>query len=189
VVEALKKYRIDIFNLSYGEHEYDFEFADDLFDHYGNSIIQKGSGHIKIIITKSETLLEFVFNITGSIELICDRSLDLFDFPISIQENLIMKFGEEDEAEFTGTDITCIPWKTESINVGHLIYEFVGLEVPIKKLHPRYAGQVDDHSEDELIYSSSQTPEACDKSVLKIDPRWEKLQQILSDRKNTKNNI
>ncbi|MCH7513627.1 MAG: DUF177 domain-containing protein [Bacteroidetes bacterium] len=189
MVEALKKYRIDIFNLSHGEHEFDFEFTDDFFTHYGSSIIKKGSGNIKVIITKSETLLELGFNITGSIELVCDRSLDLFNFPISIHKNLIMKFGDEDDADYTGMDITNIPWKTESINVGQLIYEFVGLEVPIKKLHPRYMDQVNDNSEDELIYASSQTPEERDKSVQKIDPRWEKLQQILSDKNNTKNKI
>lgn len=100
-----------------------------------------------------------------------------------------MKFGDEDDADYTGMDITNIPWKTESINVGQLIYEFVGLEVPIKKLHPRYMDQDNDNSEDELIYASSQTPEKRDKSVQKIDPRWEKLQQILSDKNNTKNKI
>ncbi len=97
-----------------------------------------------------------------------------------------MKFGDEEDAGYTGTDITYIPLKSESINVGQLIYEFVGLEVPIKKLHPRYADQVDANSEDELIYNSSQTPEEREKSVENIDPRWDKLQQLLSDNKNNK---
>lgn len=182
-MEALKKYKIDLYNLSQGEREYNFEFTDDLFTHYGNSIIKKGSGNIKITTTKSETLLKLGFTISGNIELVCDRSLDLFNFPISIHKKLIMKFGDEEDAGYTGTDITYIPLKSESINVGQLIYEFVGLEVPIRKLHPRYADQVDANSDDELIYSSSQTAEEREKSVEKIDPRWDKLQQLLSDNK------
>ena len=134
---GLKKYKIDIFNLPSGEHEYEFDFDQDFFKNFDNSLIEKGFGAVKVNLEKSETFLEMSMEIEGSLELVCDRSLDLFDYPVKLQKNLILKFGDElDPGE--GDEITFIPWNTQTIQLEQYIYEFLSLEVPMKKLHPRF---------------------------------------------------
>ena len=48
-------------------------------------------------------MMVLMFDIAGTVELTCDRSLDVFDEPIHIQEKLILKFGEK--AEILSDDI------------------------------------------------------------------------------------
>ena len=103
--------------------------------------------------------------------LICDRSLDPFEFPIDLRQKVIMKFGDEDTE--LSDEIIMIEWNTQRINIAQLIYEYIGLEIPLKKLHPRYDNEVD--TEDTLFYSSENEKNPQDPDV---DPRWETLKSL-----------
>jgi len=53
-----------------------------------------------------------------------------------------------------------------------------GLEIPMKKLHPRYEND-DENEGDELIYSSLNSGRQNDSIAEKeIDPRWKRLEEI-----------
>lgn len=186
-VGALKKYKIELFNLSLGEHEYVFDFDDEFLNNFENSLVKKGAGEIKIGLKKTETFIELEFEIAGSIELICDRSLDLFDFPIQLNEKLVYKFGEESD-NWEDSDIIFIPWNTQSINVAQSVYEFISVAIPLKKLHPRCKNEdlsIDDH----LIYSSgkqSDNNKYLGNKEDEVDPRWQRLQELRNEYKDNK---
>ena len=174
-VGSQRNYKIDIFNLAVGEYEYDFDFSDDFFQNFDNSPVQRGSGKVKIELSKSETFLELSFDISGKIELICDRSLDPFEYPIEVQKRLVFKFGSEEEE--LSDEIVMIPWDSNSIELGQYIYEFIAIEIPMKKLHPRFQQDMDDiDTEDEIIYSSDDG--TVQESNGDLDPRWEKLKEL-----------
>jgi len=175
-MEALKKYKIDIADLSLGEREYQFEFNDELFNNFENSIAEKGCGIIKIVLNKTESFIELSLHISGIIELSCDRSLDLFDFPIDTRQEVIIKFGDEPDLVEDEEDILFITWNTPSINVAQLIYEYISMEIPMKRLHPRF--QENDDKNDELIYSSEVNSE----EEIEADPRWNKLKELKKEK-------
>ena len=79
-------------------------------------------------------MLVFDFVINGSINVICDRCLDNFDFLIDKQERLIVKFGEEFGEE--NDDIIIIPETEHQIDISSNLYEYIILMLPIKKTHP-----------------------------------------------------
>lgn len=177
MVSAFKKYRIDIFNLSPGEHEFEFEFDNEFFESFEKSLIETGSGTVKITLNKSEAFLDLLFTIDGVMELTCDRSLDLFDYPLNVSRKLMIKFG--DKQDEISDELIYMPWDTQSIDVTHFIYEFIGLEIPMKKLHPRYENDDDENEGDELIYSSLNSGRQNDSIAEKeIDPRWKRLEEI-----------
>ena len=178
-MKSLEKYKIDILNLSIGEHEYVFDFDNDFFRGYENSIIQKGSGEVKINLNKTETFIELGLNIVGNIELTCDRSLEMFDYPLDCNEKLLFKFGEEPDNR-EEDEIVFLHWNTQSINIGQYIYEFISVAVPMKKLHPRYK-KSEEMSEDELIYTSENQIRADTNE--EIDPRWQKLKELRKEKK------
>jgi len=179
---GLKKYKIDIFNLPSGEHEYEFDFKPDFFQNFENSLIEKGQGLIKVYLDKSETFLELSFKIEGSLELICDRSLDVFNYPVSLNKNLILKFGEDPDVD-EEDEIAFIPRNTQTVHLEQYIYEFLSLEVPMKKLHPRFMNEEEDEEQEEkLIYSSHS--ESKDQEDENIDPRWKELMNLKRDKKN-----
>lgn len=180
-MKGLEKYNIEIFKLSNARHEYDFEVDDSFFNQFENSPVGEGKVNVHLCLDKKETFIEAIFEFSGSVVLTCDRSLDLFDFPIDKVGKLIFKYGEE-EME-VDDEITIITKGTQRINVAQFIYESICLSIPYKKLHPRFEEDEDDGSLGSLIYQD-ETPEESDDTDQEnenIDPRWEIL-------KNLKNN-
>ena len=132
-----------------------------------------------VSLQKSESMIQMTFNVEGTIELTCDRSLDLFDQPISFENTMIYKFGEEEKE--LSEDVMIILNNTQTINIADLLFEFIGLQVPMKKLHPRFQEEDDDDDQEEgvMVYSStvddSKTEEQQEEDV---DPRWAALKKL-----------
>jgi uncharacterized protein len=157
-------YRVHIQGLSNTIHHFQYQFGDEFFRHYGTALVEKGRFRADIALDKHETFIEATFRLEGTVELICDRSLDEFDYPMEISRKIIFKFGDTDQE--VNEEIQMIAWGTESLELGQLMYEFIGLEVPLKKLHPRYQN---DNEPDGIIYSTS-NPET--------DTRWDILKGL-----------
>ena len=172
-----RDFDIDLLSLKEGRHEYEFGFNDSFFDLFEEPLVSKGEGKVKLTLNKALNLLELTFEINGSVRLVCDRSLDPFDMPIELSRDIIMKYGEEDQE--LSEDIMMINWDTQRINVAQLIYEFISLEVPIRKLHPRYENEESSIEDDELFYQSEKPS---DENKEKIDPRWEALKELKNKR-------
>jgi len=168
-VDTLRAFDIDIYKLSNKEHLFEFVFSDSFFEHFDNSPVEKGSGDVTLNLTKTATMMELFFRINGQITLICDRSLEPFKFPLGISRKIILKYGDSEEE--LSDEIAMIHWETQRINVAQYIYEFIGLEIPMKKLHPKYE---DDNPEDEVIYTSAEDEE----NNTDVDPRWEVLKKL-----------
>lgn len=157
-------YRVHIQGLSNTIHHFQYQFGEEFFRHYGTTLVEKGSFRADIFLDKHETFIEATFRLTGTVGLVCDRSLDEFDYPMEISRKVIFKFGETNcEVD---EEVQMIAWGTESLELGQFMYEFIGLEVPLKKLHPRYRN---DNEPDGIIYSTG-NPEA--------DSRWDLLKGL-----------
>ncbi len=165
----LKGFIVDIVGLGNKVHEFDFQVDEAFFKLYGTELLEKGNLVTKVKLDKRETLIEVHFSIEGSVELICDRSLEPFEQPLSVNKLVVFKYGNQ-EIELSD-EIVLITHETPQIDLGQFIYEFIALEVPMKKLHPRFKAEATDS--DTIIYSS-----ASEKDKNEIDPRWEKLKKL-----------
>jgi len=163
-------YNIDIFKLSNSSHQYDFEFDDSFFDLFEESLVEKGNGGISLVLLKSDSFIQLKFEITGEIELVCDRSLEPFWNKLELKNKLLLKFG--DDWEELSDEILMMPRGEQTINVAQYIYEFIGVSIPMKKLHPKFNNE---DEEDDFLYSSEDSKED-DNST--IDPRWKKLKDL-----------
>ena len=170
-----RQYKIDIFGLKIGSHDFDFEFDETIFENDEMSLTDLGKGTCKVTLDKKETLISMDFEIKGSIQLVCDRSLDTFDFELNLNENITLKYGEE--FDDSRDDLWIIPDTQESINIKSCIYEFVSVAVPMKKLHPKF-----EHAEEEegleFVYSSDDEEPIIEEKNEIVDPRWEALKNI-----------
>ena len=173
---GLKAYSVNIIGLSNRVHEFTYEFGDEFFRHYGTDLISNGSFKADVTLDKRETFIEAVFKVSGKTQLICDRSLDPFEFPVNFEKKIVFKYGDADQE--LSDEIIMIHRDSDSIELGQYIYEFIGLQIPIKKLHPRYQNEVDDaDSTGKVIYSSGDN-NFDEESGDDIDPRWEKLKKL-----------
>jgi uncharacterized protein len=175
---GLRAFKVNIIGLSNRVHTFEYEVGDDFLRQYGKDtgFVSEGSFHVDVTLDKRETFIEARFVIKGAAKLICDRSLDPFQQPIKVDKKIVFKYGDADEE--LSDEIMIIHRDTDSLELGQYIYEFISLEVPIKKLHPRYQQEPDDDSEaaGKIIYTSGSDAGGDDEE--NIDPRWEKLKKL-----------
>lgn len=144
---SIDTFKISIFHLQNKQYTHEFEGDDSFFQDLEQELKLIDRGNFKAIVTldKSETMIQMLYKIKGSVELTCDRSLDLFDFRFDITQKMILKFSDHTE-EIT-EELMFIDRNVQYINVAQDIFDFICLQIPIKKLHPRY-------TENEVTYES-----------------------------------
>jgi uncharacterized metal-binding protein YceD (DUF177 family) len=121
-------------------------------------------------------MLQLDFKINGTIELVCDRSLEPYNHPVDLKERLIIQFGDKEET--LDNELEVILRGTQSLHLEQYLYEYIAMAIPFKKLHPKFADEIDEDEDADvkLIYSSS-TDEASEDEP-PIDDRWEALKKL-----------
>ncbi len=134
----MKEYDINIFRINNSYQKYNYKLNEIFFALYENNLIEKGKIEVEVIISEDtkKNILSFKFDIKGTIELICDRSLEEFSYPINIKKEVIFEFGEQTKE--LNIDHYMIDSETTYINIAQHLYDFIILEAPIKKLHPKF---------------------------------------------------
>ena len=173
-----RAYSVNIVGLANKVHHFEFEMGNDFFREFGTDLLSEGSLKAEVALDKKETFIGASFHIKGSVRLICDRSLDPFDYPIHTEKNLVFKYGDTNEE--LSDEIVMIHRDSDSLELGHYIFEFIALVIPMKKLHPRFQDEEaeDDHSEGKIIYSSKPSPDDDRNDGEDIDPRWDVLKKL-----------
>src|SRR5882672_7425076 len=90
-----RDFSVNILGLSKGVHQFEFQLGEDFFKKYGQEVVANGKLSTVVVLDKKETFIEADFKIEGNAFLICDRSLDEFDYPVSISRKIVFKYGEE----------------------------------------------------------------------------------------------
>ncbi|MDB5240394.1 MAG: hypothetical protein JWP57_1019 [Spirosoma sp.] len=180
-MNALRAYDINIVGLENKRYEYDFESGDAFFAALDQELIHKGNVQTHIVLDKSETMIRLDFHIAGTVEQICDRSLDEYDELVQTRQMLLLKFGDHNEE--LSDEIELIERNTATINVARYIFEFISLSLPMKRLHPRFRDedeQDNDESNGKLIYSSGTATDSedDDQPAPVTDPRWDMLRKL-----------
>lgn len=186
-MKFLRSYNIDVIKLKEGRHSFTFEVGDEFFKFYEAEDWVNGSNiRVTVNLNKTASVIESDFVFEGTVRLTCDRSLEEFDYPIDLTEKVIYKYGaiEQEISE----DVFMITKDTPSINVAQLIYEFIMLAIPAKKIHPDYLEDMDEDDFDDegrLVYVSEKEKktnkeEAEDENnpIQPADPRWEILNKL-----------
>jgi DUF177 domain-containing protein len=161
---------IDLFKLADGKHKFEFEFDSAFFGLFEDSVIENGKGTVTIDLDRTPSLITLKFHLVGEIELVCDRSLDKFMYPLDEIKEVRVKYG--DHWEELSEELLLIPTNTQKIDIGQFVYEFITLAVPMKKLHSRFH----DDDEDEYVFTSTDSIQDSSKSP--IDPRWNELKKL-----------
>lgn len=167
--KELSKYDILIHGLEDKTHEYEFEGGDAFFKEFEQDIVEGGSFKVKVILEKNATLIRLNLDIISQLRLQCDRSLDTFEETFNSHEMHIFKFGSA--AAEVSEDMEIIPFGTHKINIANLLFDYILLQVPMKKLHPRFREE-DTPEEGTMVYKD---PDFAEEKEEIQDPRWAAL--------------
>jgi len=168
-------YNIAFKGLSQGKHIFEYEVDEKFFSEFGGGVVDEGKVKVLVTLEKQSALMVIWFDIEGIVTVQCDRCLEMYDQPIKSQERIFVKFGEKEFSD--GDDVIWVSVNDYQINVAQLIYEFVCLAVPIKKVHP------DDQNGNSTC--DPQMIEKLDKYLIKedkvINPVWNDLKKLLDN--------
>jgi uncharacterized metal-binding protein YceD (DUF177 family) len=121
------------------------------------------------------------FKASGTVNVNCDISNEPYNQKIKGTFDLIVKFGDEYNDEYD--DILIIPHEEYEINVAQYIYELIILSVPVKRIHPGVKdGTLQSDILKKLEELSPKDLENKEKASEEIDPRWNTLKKLLTDK-------
>ena len=172
--KGVKEFSVNIIGLAKKQHEFRFSLGKSFFDEFGKDLLEEGNFEALVTLDKHETFIGGDFKVSGTAKLICDRSLEPFDYPLETAHKIVFKYGTE-EMEVTD-EIVTIPHDKVSLDVGQYLYEFIALALPLKRIHPKYQQEDDENDEVEgkVIYTTSTESE----NESEADPRWEILKNL-----------
>ncbi|WP_177761321.1 YceD family protein [Flavobacterium sp. I3-2] len=185
-----KDFLIPFIGLKDGKHQFEYHINKSFFDLLDYEDYNEVDVNVDLVLNKKATMLELSFNHKGTVNVPCDVTNEDFDLEIEGNLNLIVKFGEEYNND--NEELLIIPHGEYQINVAHYIYEMIILSVPYKRVNPNLLEDILDEDDldfldfddneieiEEDIETSENENENTNK---KIDPRWDKLKQLLTDK-------
>jgi uncharacterized metal-binding protein YceD (DUF177 family) len=131
---------------------------------------------VELLLIKKTTLIELFFTVNGTANLICDLTNETYDESIFNELHIVVKFGEvyNDENE----DLLILPHASYELDISQYIYESIVLSLPVKRIHPG----IKDGSLKSDILEKLKEYQAHKNNV--IDPRWDKLNKLLTSKKS-----
>ena len=173
------QFDLPIARLSLKTHQFAFELGRAFFAEFDpqGEFIADGNLHADVTLLKTERVITINSRIVGTVRLTCDRSLDEYDHPLDVENQLLVRYG--DEPKELDDDVLQITPETLTLNIAQHLYDYIGLALPIKKLHPRFQNEADDDPDaaTKLIFSTRPAGEGPDDDE-PADPRWAVLKNL-----------
>ena len=169
------KYDIAFKGLAEGLHDFEFQIDDSFFEHFEESLIDRGEVKIEVTFEKRSSFLKLHFKIKGWVELVCDRCLDNYRQKVKHKTEMFVKFGETDFEE--GENVIWVLPEEHHINLAQLIYEFTMLSIPLRHIHPKNKNGERDCNK-EMLKKLKNYMNAESKDETQVDPRWEALKNL-----------
>ncbi len=171
---------IEFVKLKEGKHELDFQVDQKFFEFFGNEEVQHAELSILVDVEKSTNWMNLLLNISGNINLNCDRCLESIGFPIKTKYRIMVKLDSLEETppanEDQETELVYLKSSDYKLSVAQQVYETSLLALPMLRncdlldVKPCNADML--AKLDKLQANTSDTEES-------IDPRWLKLKEIL----------
>ena len=176
-MDVFKDYKITFSGLALGHHTFEFQIDDKFFERFENSRIQQAKISLIVEMLKQETMLQLQLHFTGHAQIICDRCLDSFAYPLDFNELLIVKFGQEMHEE--SEDVLVLNENDHELSLAQYIYEYISLSLPMQLIHPdNEDGESGCNSE---FLDNFKDEEEIDYTEEKMDPRWDALKKLIKE--------
>jgi uncharacterized metal-binding protein YceD (DUF177 family) len=179
-MKSNSEFLIPFIGLKLGKHQFEFVITKTFFDSFHYDEFGNCDIIVNVVLEKKTSHLELSFKHKGIVNLPCDLTGELFDLPIKASIKLVVQFG--DEFNNDNDELLIIPHGEHQIDISQYIYEMIVLSIPQKRVHP---GVKDGTLESEALKKLNELKREKvekEKEIKEIDPRWDKLKQLLTDK-------
>jgi uncharacterized metal-binding protein YceD (DUF177 family) len=176
-----KEYLIPFIGLKLGKHHFEYQISNAFFEIFDYDEYQDSKIKVNVVLEKKSTMLELRFNHKGSVNVPCDLTSEDFDLPIEGEMKLIVRFDEVYNND--NDELLILPHGEFELDIAQYIYEMIVLSVPLRRVHPgTQDGSLKTEALDKLNELSVKEDKEESKEEENIDPRWDKLKQLLTDK-------
>ena len=181
-MKKLNEFLIPFIGLKLGKHQFEYQINKAFFESFDYDEFESADIKVSVVFEKKSTMLELNFKHKGTIHVPCDLTNEMFDFPIKGKLKVIVQFGEEYNDD--NDELLILPHGEHEINIAQIIYEMIALSIPFRKVHPGVKdGTLDSEALRKLNELRVEEIKEENKNTEdNIDPRWDKLKQLLTDK-------
>lgn len=166
-------YELVFGNLKVQNHSFEYRLNKEFFDHFDSEESKDGEVDVLINLERAQSHLDMHFNLKGWVQCDCDVCLSKLQMPIASDYYLHVKLVDQllpDEA-----DIIYIDRNAHKIDLTQLLYEYVFLSLPYRKLC------ADSLNEEKCDQSFVERMNEKGEGETETNPQWDKLKDLFKD--------
>ncbi|HTG67003.1 MAG TPA: DUF177 domain-containing protein [Flavobacterium sp.] len=176
-----KEFLIPFVGLKLGKHHFEYQINNAFFENFEYDEFKNSDIKVTVVLDKKSNMLELSFKHKGTVNVPCDLTGEDFDLPIKGKMKLIVRFGEVFNND--NEELLILPFGEFEIDIIQYIYEMIALSVPLKRVHPGVKdGSLKTEVLDKLNELQVKEVDKKENKEENIDPRWDKLKQLLTDK-------
>ncbi|MFV5701640.1 YceD family protein [Flavobacterium sp. XS2P12] len=179
-----KEYLIPFVGLKLGKHQFEYQISNAFFEIFDYHEFQNSDIKVNVVLEKKSTILELSLKHKGTVNVPCDLTSEDFDLPVKGKMKLIVRFGEMYNND--NEELLILPHGEFEIDIAQYIYEMIVLSVPLRRVHPGIKdGSLNTEALTklkELTIKEQKKEHKQEQKEENIDPRWDKLKQLLTDK-------
>lgn len=154
-----------------GSKQYTFDLNHEFLAYSRFPEATEGNVQLVLMLDKHPSFVALQFDFDGWLRLLCDRCAEVYDQKVKGSFRYILKYGSRMEEE--SDEAMMIPADLHEFDVYQLIYEYLMLLVPLRKVHPdNEQGHATCNAETLALLEQLKPTEA-------PDPRWGALQSLI----------
>ncbi len=169
---SLEQFKIDLKGLTAEATALEFDLDKGFFDALDQTEVEGGALHVSLSIRKASGFFELQFHTVGTVDIVCDRCLDLMEQPIETDNRLTVKLGSTASED---DDTVTVDENEGILDTSWYIYEFIALAIPIQHVHA--TGKCNPAMMKALEELSADRS-GDEESSQAVDPRWEALKKL-----------
>ena len=178
-MKQLNEFLIPFIGLKLGKHQFEYQISKSFFEDFDFDEFEDSLVKVNVVLEKKSTIMELSFKHKGTVNVPCDLTGEMFDLPIKGKIKVVVQFGEQFNND--NEELLILPHGEHQIDIKQYIYEMIVLSVPLKKTHPGIKdGTLKTPALDKLKELSLKDQKQSIEE--EIDPRWDKLKKLLTDK-------
>ncbi len=179
-MKQLNEFLIPFIGLKLGKHQFEYQISKSFFEDFDFDEFEDSLVKVNVVLEKKSTIMELSFKHKGTVNVPCDLTGEMFDLSIKGKINVVVQFGEQFNND--NEELLILPHGEHQIDIKQYIYEMIVLSVPLKKTHPGIKdGTLKTPALDKLKELSLKDQKQSIQEE-EIDPRWDKLKKLLTDK-------
>lgn len=135
-------------------------------------------GKIEIEFHRTLHHIRVNFEIRTDVELVCDRSLESYMYNVEAEYEVVFKAEDVEETEDENGAVRLFNFAENTFSIEEEVRDTILLDIPIKKLHPRYLDENGEPLEfEDRAYGKTDSEDKKGEDE-PVDPRFAELKKL-----------